>query len=239
MYLFADEVVDGLYLLGLADVVLQFSPDFKGSVRQRLEEESITLFYMELILLEEAAIHIADREIIKLFSSNSITEPIEFLKKVDVIYDDYCKTTDFWDIQVNYPTSQKSIDMLRNAFHIKDQLEFMQRNQSQLQTVFDTKCDIIDRRDSKRMDVSLAIISVLAVFSAWIDGHDYIATWGDLFPASTIHVLQRALFVVILITAVYAVIHLFGSRVRALFAARRQRIWKKHSRKDRKKGRAK
>ena len=228
---------DRAIILAHTNVVLQFSPDFKGSVRQRLEEESITLFYMELILLEEAAIHIADREIIKLFSSNSITEPIEFLKKVDVIYDDYCKTTDFWDIQVNYPTSQKSIDMLRNAFHIKDQLEFMQRNQSQLQTVFDTKCDIIDRRDSKRMDVSLAIISVLAVFSAWIDGHDYIATWGDLFPASTIHVLQRALFVVILITAVYAVIHLFGSRVRALFAARRQRIRKMYRRKDRKKGR--
>ena len=139
-------------------------------------EESITLFYIELILLEEASIHIADKKIINLITSSLITEPVNFLKHVENIYDDYSKTIDFWDIQVNYPTSQKSIDMLRKTFKINEQLKFMQRNQEQLQLVFDTKCDIIDRNDSKRMDTSLAIISVLAVFSAWIDGYDYIAT---------------------------------------------------------------
>ena len=224
---------DRAVVLAHTNVVLQFCTDFRSTVRERLEEESIILFYMELILLEEAAIHIADREIIKLFTSNSITEPIDFLKKVDVIYDDYCKTTDFWDIQVNYPTSQKSIDMLRNAFKIKDQLEYMQRNQQQLQTVFDTKCDIIDRRESKRMDVSLAIISVLAVFSAWIDGHDYIATWSDIFSPTTIHLLQRGLFVIILTTAVYGVIHLFGNRINALFKVRKERAKRRKKRQNR------
>lgn len=51
----------------------------------------------------------------------------------------------------------KSITMLRESFRIKDQLDEMKRNQEQLQTVFDTKCDIIDRKDAKRMDTSLAI----------------------------------------------------------------------------------
>ena len=214
---------DRAIVLAHTNVVLQFTPDFCCSLKNRLAEGSITLFYMELILLEEAAIHIADREIIRLFSGNAITEPIDFLKKVDRIYDDYCRTTDFWDIQVNYPTSQKSIDMLRRAFRIKKQLVYMQRNQTQLQTVFETKCDIIDRRESKRMDVSLAIISVLAVFSAWIDGHDYIATWGDVFSGPTIHLLQRCLFLLVLLTAVYAIIHLFGNRISRLFLAWRQR----------------
>ena len=200
---------DRAILLPYTNVVLQFSPDLTCSAVNRLEEAAITLYYMELILLEEAAIHIADQSIIRLLSDDSITEPIDFLKKADHIYEDYCKTTEFWDVQVNYPTSQMSIDVLRRAFQIEKQLSFMKRNQDQLQLVFDTKCDIIDRRDSKRMNVSLAIISVLAVFSAWIDGHDYIGTWSDVFSPQVIHLLQRGLFAVILITAVYAVTHLF------------------------------
>lgn len=214
---------DRAFVCAYTNVVLQFSPEYKLSTKDRLSEGSITLFYIELIMLEEAAIHIADREIVKLFSSSTITSPVKFLKKVDKIYDDYCKTTEFWDIQVNYPTSQKSIDMLRSAFKIKDQLEFMQRNQAQLQMVFDTKCDIIDRNDSKRMDVSLALISFLAIFSAWIDGHDYIATWGDVFSESTIYIMQKILFILVLAMGIYAVTHLFGNKISVYLKMRKER----------------
>ena len=194
------------------NVVLEFCPDFRDTLLNRMGEEAITLFYIELILYEEAAIHIADQEIIRLCTCDSISDPVDFLSRVDAIYDDYSRTIDFWDIQVNYPTSQKSIEMLRTAFRIKYQQECMHRNQEQLQTVFNTKCDIIDRRDSRRMNSSLAVISVLAVFSAWIDGHDYIATWGDVLSAGAVHLLQRVLFLVVLILAVYAVTHLFKSK---------------------------
>jgi len=213
---------DRAFVYAYSNSVLQFSEDFSGSISERLCEESITLFYIELILFEEAAIHIADREIINLVSLGDTEEPVEFLSKVDAIYDSYSKTIDFWDIKVNYPTSQKSIKMLRNSFEIKDQLDSMKRNQDQLQTVFDTKCDIIDRKDSKRMDTSLAIISVLVIFSAWIDGYDYIATWSDILSQGTIHILQRILFFIVLVTAGYAVTHLFGNKV-ALFLKNRRR----------------
>lgn len=214
---------DRAFVCAYSNVVLQFTPDFQATLRDRLCEESITLFYIELILLEEAAIQIADREIIRLITSKAVDEPVEFLKQVENIYDNFSKTIDFWDIQVNYPTSQKSIDMLRQAFKIKDQLAFMQRNQAQMQTVFDTKCDIIDRNDSKRMDTSLAIISILAIFSAWIDGYDYIATWSDVFSGSVIHLLQRILFVGVAITAGYAIFHLFGNKFRRFLSRRRDR----------------
>ena len=214
------------------NVVLQFSPDFKETLRNRLCEESITLFYIELILFEEAAIHIADRQIIKLFTSDLTNEPVHFLEQVSQIYDDYSKTIDFWNIQVKYPTSQKSIDMLRKAFRIKEQLEFMQRNQDHLQTVFDTKCDIVDRKDARRMDTSLAILSILAVFSAWIDGYDYIATWSDLFSNSTIQIFQKVLFVFVLITAGYAVTHLFGNRFSLILRHRREKMRRGKKRKS-------
>ena len=221
---------DRAFVYAYTNVVLQFSPELRGTLRERLCEGSITLFYIELILLEEAAIHTADREINQLFTSDLLSRPIAFLTRVGKIYDDYSRTMDFWDIQVNYPTSQKSISMLREAFKIKEQLEYMQRNQDQLQMVFDTKCDIIDRNDANRMNTSLAVISLLAVFSAWIDGYDYLSTWGDVLSPTVIHILQRVLFAVILVIAGYAVAHLFGNRLRTYLRRRRPRGRRKKDR---------
>lgn len=202
---------DRAFVCAYRNAVLQFSKDFSGSLRERLFEESITLFYVELILFEEAAIHMADRGIMDLFSSEDARDPVAFLERVDAIYDAYSGTIDFWDARVNYPTSQKSIAMLREAFAIREQLEDMRRNQKQLKTVFETKCDLIDRKDSRRMDVSLAILSALTVFSAWIDGYDYIATWQGTLSDTAIFLLQRLMFVLgLLVVGYYACTHLLG-----------------------------
>lgn len=213
---------DRAFVCAYSNVVLQFSAGLMGTIADRISDESITLFYIELILFEEAAIQIADRDIINLATSVTVHTPVKFLTQVNEINDSYSKTIDFWDIKVNYPTSQKSIAMLRTAFGIADRLEELRRNQEHLQTVFDTKCDIIDRNDSKRMDTSLAILSILAVFSAWIDGYDYIATWSDTFPGHIIFLLQRILFVLVLVTAGYAITHLFGNKLALMVQMRRR-----------------
>jgi hypothetical protein len=62
------------------------------------------------------------------------------------------------------------------------------------------------------MNYSLAIISVLAVFSAWVDGHDYLAAWADLLPPLVIRILQGAHFVLILAVVALAVINIFGKK---------------------------
>lgn len=203
---------DRAFVCAYTNVMLQFAPDLKASLRERMYEESIALLYIELILFEEAAIQIADQQIVELFTSDTMDDPVEFLRRVDAINDEYTNTVDFWDVQVNYPTSQKSIHMLRTAFRIEEKLAQMQRNQEQLHRVFDTKCDIIDRRETKRMEKSLAVLSVLAVFSAWIDGHDYIATWSNLLPPLAVEILQKALFAGVLLVGVFTAIRLFGGR---------------------------
>ncbi len=215
------------FVCAYTNSLLQFSPDLKCDILSRFNEESIALFYIELILMEEAAIHIADRATNALFTSEDFKNPVDFLKQVDGIYDDYSKTIEFWDIQVNYPTSQKSINMLRKAFRISEQLEYLNRNQEQLKLVFDTKSDIADRTEAKRTNTALAIISVFAVFSAWMDSHDYLSTWGDIIPEGVLIILQRAFFVLIFIIAVYVIRHLFGNDFSALL----KRIAKKFKRK--------
>lgn len=201
---------DRAFICAYTNVMLQFSPDLKATLRDRLCESSIALFYIELILFEEAAIGIADRRMVALFTSAAMEDPVDFLRQVDQINDSYTNTVDFWDVQVNYPTSQRSMRMLRSAFRIEEKLDALRRDQEQLQTVFDTKCDIIDRREAKRMERSLAVLSVLAIFSAWIDGHDYLATWSDLLPFPVIGVLQKLLFAAILVIGITTAIRLFA-----------------------------
>lgn len=203
---------DRAYVYAYRNVVIQFAPDLKGSLQERLNEESITQFYIELILFHEAAINIANRAIAELFTTDQIKRPEDFLHKVDLIHDHYAQTIDFWDITVNYPTSQKSIEMLREAFRIQETLQKMVRNQEYLDMVFDTKCDLTDRKDSKRMDRSLAIISILAIFSAWVDSYAFVETWSDLLSESSILLLQRILFVFVSIVAGYAILHLVKGR---------------------------
>jgi len=194
------------------NVVIQFSPDLKASVRDRIIEESITLYYMELILLEEAAIHLADHSIIKLFNSEYLYSPVDFLCQVDYINDTYSRTIEFWNIQVNYPTSQKSMDMLRGAFCIDRQLDNMYRNRAQLQTVFDTKCEMIDRTETKRMNTSLAILSLLAIISAWTDSYSFIETVGAGLSENAVSLIQKIALGLILAVGIYTVAHMFGTR---------------------------
>lgn len=199
------------------NVLLQFCAEFKGTVATRLEEEAICQFYIELVLFEEAAIQIADRDIAQLFVKED-QRPIEFLENVDKIHDEYSKTIDFWNVQLNYPTSQNSINMLRKAFKIESKHDYMQRNQQHMEMVFETKRNIVDRKDSKRMDTSLAIISVLAIFSAWMDSHSYVDTWKNVLSENAVNIIQRVLFVIILITASYAIMHLLGGKIKRLIS---------------------
>lgn len=77
------------------------------------------------------------------------------------------------------------------------------------------------------MDSSLAIISFLAVFSAWMDAYDYIATWNSFFSNKTIAIMQGLTFIIILLAAGYAVTHLFSNKFWIFFRKRRDRLKKK------------
>ena len=203
------------------NAVIQFCPDLQGTAACRLQELAIAALYIEWILLEEAAIFIADKDIAELLSVERITDPVAFLKRVDAINDNYSRTIEFWNIKVNYPTSQKSIEALRSAFKTDESLKNMKRNQEQLSTVFDIKCDIIDRKEARRMDKSLAVLSMLAIFSAWIDSYDYTATWASVLPASAIALIQRLLFGLILLVAGFSIFRMTAGHL--LFRSKKDR----------------
>ncbi|MBQ8641580.1 MAG: GNAT family N-acetyltransferase [Clostridia bacterium] len=215
------------FICAYTNVMLQFSPDLRCRLTDRIGEESIALFFTELILLEEAAIKIADQSMIRLFSTNQFEDPVHFLEQVEDIYEHYSRTIDFWDVQINYPTSQKSMRMMRNAFQIPKMLEEMQRTREHLQTVFDTTSNMIDRKDNIRINASLTIISMLAVISALLDSYDYIAVWSGLLSADTVSLLQKISFIVIFLIGVYAAANLITGKILKLLRKRKKKNHKK------------
>ena len=195
-------------VLAYRNVVLQFDGRLRASLADRVAEEIITQFYIELVEMEDAAINMTDAAIVELLAETTVSDPVEYLETVEKIHEKYAKTVCFWDVLVNYPTSQKSIEMLRRAFCIDRQVERMTRNREQMRAVFEAKCEIIDRNDSRRVDTSLAILAVLAVFGALIDCYDFIGVWEGPFASIPFLILQILFTAGIFATGVYAVLHM-------------------------------
>jgi len=216
------------FFCAYTNVMLQFSPDLFCSLQERIAEESIALFYTELLLLEEAAIKIADDSMIGLLSVDRVEDPVLFLQEAEKIYNHYSGTIPFWDVQVNYPTSRKSMQMIREAFQIPQMLEQMQRTREHMQTVFDTTSEMIDRKDSIRVNSSLTIISMLAIISAWMDSYDYIATWGNIISGSTVTLLQKIAFILIFLVGIYAVLNLVVGQIMKIIRKHRKHNRKNH-----------
>jgi GNAT superfamily N-acetyltransferase len=152
---------DRAFLCASSNVLLQFFDSFRASVRERLEEESIVFFYIELIMLEEASIQIANNSIISLIDGIEKISTVDFLHKTHRISKNYIKTMIFWDIDMNYPSSKKSLNMLRKAFKIQEQIDRYERNHDELEFVFQTKRDLADRMESSMMNYILFFLTLV------------------------------------------------------------------------------
>lgn len=154
------------------NVVIQMSDTLVGSIAERITRESITLFYIELILFEEAAIQIANHRIVNFLTQLDDYVPSSVLKQINAIVSDHVRTIEFWDIQMNYPSSKKSVDDIREAFHIQKELELIERNKAQLLTIYQTRSDIIDRKEA-------AILSAAGIVLAGVSSVEAVNNCGD------------------------------------------------------------
>ncbi|WP_444643972.1 hypothetical protein ACRQU7_04260 [Caproiciproducens sp. R1] len=166
-----------------SNIFVQISDTFPFEITDRIEFESITQFYIELLMFEESAIVSTNEKIVKFLSPGGDPTPNEVLFRTHQIFDEYSRTIEFWDIQVNYPSSKKSLAMLRDAFRINEQLQRLERNQNQLQRVFDTQRDLLDRRDSSHLNHILLFLALLQVLPLLMPG---IFSDGEIFTQQKI-----------------------------------------------------
>ena len=171
------------FVAAATNVLLYFAPILRTSIEERILEEAITAFYIELLTLEEAATEIANNSIIKLLTNVSYVEINDFLQETHLIFNKYVKTMVFWDVKMNYPSSKKSMTMLRTAFEIEENIKNFEKNQKELRNLFETKRDIIDRMESTMLNyiiLFLTLIQGISIILPMIFG-------GTNFPINQIY----------------------------------------------------
>ena len=146
------------------NLIVQLSKTLCSSVENRIVTESVTMYLAELAVFEESAICFANKYIVKYLSEIDGKSSSQTLKSYGNILSEYAKTIDFWDIQMNYTSSQKSTDEIRKAFRIDKQLEIYARNQSALKEVYQTKSDYVDKVESSILTAVGAILTVISIF---------------------------------------------------------------------------
>ena len=151
------------------NIVMQISDTLQGSVTERIIKESITLFYIELILFEEAAIYIADDRIVNFLTQLDQYSPNQVLKNINLIISNHVRTIEFWDIQMNYPSSKKSVDDIRRAFKIRKEQEKIECNKAQLLTIHQIRSAIVDRTEASIVSAAGIILTVISVIDIITD----------------------------------------------------------------------
>lgn len=206
------------FVVAHTNVLLDFEKDLRGTIQARMYNAAFTCFYVELLMFEETALTCFNKELIDLMAEVMRIEPTEFLTRARTITNRYLNTVDFWNVSVNYPSSQKSLQMIRKSFLIDDLKEKMEYNQKQVGNIFDINSEIVDRQEAKeekerddQSNTALTILSVLCFFSAMIDGNDYLSTLDWLIPAGVLDIILKGVFPITMIgILLYVLKKLYG-----------------------------
>lgn len=185
---------------------IQFYPAYKGSVQYRFFWNSVTAFYIELVLFEEAAINRFIKELKGLMSIANKCRPEDFLQQNRLITNQYLATVDFWDVQLNYPSSQKSIRMIKEKFGNNDLMLRMQRYLDQTKNIFEINKELMDRnteneekKSNNTMNIILFVLTIVSTVSAIYQIVDYIIQYSSNNPIQNIYPLSATLISIIIL----------------------------------------
>ena len=161
--------------------VLQCEETYKDYVVERIDFAVVELFYMELIVLELAAIYNASSNISKFINNYNIQTSFwkklkesftasseDVLGKIDEILEEYARTLDFWDVPMNYHSSKKALDIIREKFEVEREVAQLERNRSEISSIYEsrkTKNSAFSNFVMSLIGVMLTLSSVIGLFS--------------------------------------------------------------------------
>ena len=119
---------------------------------------------------------------------------------------------EFWDVQLNYPSSQQSIRMIKEAFNEKALLARMNRYQEQVRNIFifeinkelvDRQSDKIEKDSNDQMNAILFILTIVSTVSAIYQIVDYIIGYLENTPQHNLYPIVVNVITMIVITLVF------------------------------------
>ena len=126
--------------------VLQYADTYKDYLAERIDFAVVTLFYFEVLQLEDSAVQIATNSISKFIdtyqiegrknSKNSKQISTEAtLNIIEDIYEEYAKTMDLWDVEMNLLSSNRLITTMRRKFEIQKDIDQLSRNKNSIEQI--------------------------------------------------------------------------------------------------------
>ena len=200
--------------------VLQYADTYKDYLAERIDFAVVTLFYLEVLQLEDSAIQIATNSISKFVdayqledrkrigsSANISSENV--LNLIEDIYEEYAKTMDLWDVELNLYSSNKALTTMRKKFEIQKDLDQLNRNRSGIEQIYEGKQNNIQKRNSLflgAVSIILTVSTVVDVINAIID--QISSNWSE----AVLTFLDKYLMAIIIGLAIIAVAVWFGLR---------------------------
>jgi len=152
------------------NILIQFSKSFQTGIYERIKMESVTLFYIELVLFEISAIQIANDKIIKLLAEindKHKNSPRKVLHFIDTILSNHVQSIEFWDIPFNYPSTKEAVENIRRGFSIENEKIIFERNEKELLMIYDMRSDFVDKGIGMFISFIMLILAIISAVSAF------------------------------------------------------------------------
>ena len=151
--------------------VLQYADTYKDYLAERIDFAVVTLFYFEVLQLEDSAVQIATNSISKFIdtyqiegrknSKNSKQISTEAtLNIIEDIYEEYAKTMDLWDVEMNLLSSNRLITTMRRKFEIQKDIDQLSRNKNSIEQIYTGKQSNIEKRKSILIAAASLVITL-------------------------------------------------------------------------------
>lgn len=151
--------------------VLQYADTYKDYLAERIDFAVVTLFYFEVLQLEDSAVQIATNSISKFIDTYQIegrknnknaknvsTEAT--LNIIEDIYEEYAKTMDLWDVEMNLLSSNRLITTMRRKFEIQKDIDQLSRNKNSIEQIYQGKQGNIEKRNGILIAAASLVITI-------------------------------------------------------------------------------
>lgn len=138
-------------------------------VRERIVKESVTLFYAEMTLFEEATMEIMNYRIIRFLTEVDRYKPGKLMQHINMLLTTHVKSIAFWNLHLNYPSSRKSMDLIRDAFEIGEQRKQAELNKKQLMSISQARQNYFSYVESRTLSILGITLTILSLLEFVID----------------------------------------------------------------------
>ena len=143
-------------------LLVQIAPLSCG-FKDRLIGETVTMFYVEMVLFEESAIGNMSTKIVDFLTYVDREKPKRIFQNIAALYANDTKSMAFWDIKVNYPSSKVSINLIRDAFQIEKQREQLELKKQQLFSISEVRSNLHSYVESQVVTIVGALLTVISL----------------------------------------------------------------------------